>query len=52
MDKQVTKDGLEETKAKMLEAFRKVADWIDESMLGAVCGKEFEKLGSRDIVKS
>ena len=42
---------LEETKAKMLEAFRKVADWIDESMLGAVCGKEFDKLGSRDIVK-
>ena len=51
LDKQVNKDGLEETKAKMLTAFRNIADWIDEGMLGAVCGKEFEKLGSRDIVK-
>lgn len=51
LDKQINKDGVEDTKAQMLEAFRKIADWIDEAMLAAVCGKEFDKLGSRDIVK-
>lgn len=39
------------TKAKMLAAFRKLAEWITEEDLGAVCGKDFEHLSVKDIVK-
>ncbi len=41
----------EETLAKMLAAFKAIADWIGEAELAAVCGKDFDKLGTRDIVK-
>ena len=41
----------EETLIKMLSAFRAIADWIGEAELAAVCGKDFDKLGARDIVK-
>ena len=35
----------------MLAAFIKIADWITEDHLAAVCGKDFDKLGAKDIVK-
>lgn len=41
----------EETLSKMLTAFKTIADWIGEADLAAVCGKEFDKLSTRDIVK-
>lgn len=44
-------EDIEVTKAKMLAAFRKLAEWITEEDLGAVCGKDFEHLSVKDIVK-
>ena len=44
-------DGIEQTREKMLSAFTSLADWITPEMLGDVCGRDFEKLGSRDFVK-
>lgn len=41
----------EETLKKMLAAFQALAEWISEDDLSAACGKEFGKLGARDIVK-
>ena len=42
---------IEETKAKMLTAFVKECEWVTAEHLAAVCGKDFDKLGSKDIVK-
>lgn len=44
---------IEETKAKMLVAFRSLAscDWVTEEHLSAVCGKGYEFLNAKDIVK-
>ena len=41
----------EEVRANMLAAFRELAEWITEEDLGGVCGKDFDKLGTKDIVK-
>ncbi|MBQ7347765.1 MAG: hypothetical protein IJW55_07395 [Clostridia bacterium] len=51
LDNQIKKDDINETKAKMLAAFRSFGDWITEWELSEVCGKDWEHLGSRDIVK-
>lgn len=51
LDDQIKKDDISETKAKMLAAFNNIADWITETELAECCGKEWNKLGSRDIVK-
>lgn len=44
-------ENIEETKGKMIAAFRAIADWITEADLAEKCGKEWENIGSRDIVK-
>lgn len=44
-------DNLDETKAKMLAAFANECEWVTENHLAAVCGKEYSKLGTKDIVK-
>lgn len=40
-----------DVKEKMLAAFRKLCDWITTEHLAGVCGKEFEHLNAKDIVK-
>lgn len=45
------KEDIAETKLKMLDAFKNLAEWIGEAELGEVCGKKFDKLSARDIVK-
>lgn len=44
---------IEETKAKMLGAFRSLTscDWVTEEHLAAICGKGYEFLNAKDIVK-
>lgn len=49
--KEISEESLEDTKRKMLEAFKTFADWITDGHLASVCGKEYDKLGKRDIVK-
>lgn len=44
-------EDLEKTKEKMLSAFNAVCEWITETELSSVCGKDWDKLGTRDIVK-
>lgn len=51
LDNQIKKDDINATKEKMLSAFRSFGDWITERELSEVCGKDWEHLGSRDIVK-
>ncbi len=51
LERDVNEHNIEETKAKMLTAFEKIADWITEEHLAQVCGKDFDKLGAKDIVK-
>lgn len=51
LDDQIKKDDINETKAKMLAAFQALSNWITEKELSESCGKEWEHLGSRDVVK-
>lgn len=51
LSKEISEDSIDETKQKMLAAFKKLGEWITEDHLSAYCGKEYDKLGSRDIVK-
>lgn len=51
LEESMQQEAPEETLAKMLAAFKAIADWIGEAELSAVCGKDFDKLGTRDIVK-
>ena len=51
LDEQIKKEDIEETKSKMLQAFKGLAEWITEQVLADSCGKEWEHLGSRDVVK-
>lgn len=44
-------EDIEVTKAKMLAAFRAKAEWISEADFATVCGKPFENLSIKDIVK-
>lgn len=44
-------EDLETTKAKMLAAFKTKAEWICEADFETVCGKPFENLSVKDIVK-
>lgn len=41
----------EAVRANMLAAFRELAEWISEEDIGGVCSKDFDKLGTKDIVK-
>lgn len=43
--------GIEEVKEKMLSAFKAIADWITPEDLGEKCGKPFDSLNEKDIVK-
>ena len=43
----INTQNIEETKTKMLDAFRKEAEWITENHLAAVCGKEFDQCSDR-----
>lgn len=49
------KDGkektVEELRASMLAAFVEIGEWITPEMLGSSCGKDFDKLSTKDIVK-
>ena len=42
---------IEEVKANMLDAYKAIADWITEDDLASVCGRPFENLETRDIVR-
>jgi hypothetical protein len=42
---------IEEIRASMLSSFVALAEWVTQDMLGAVCGKDFDKLSTKDIVK-
>lgn len=42
---------IENTKAKLLTAFKEIADWISEEDIGGYVGKPFDKLSAQDIVK-
>lgn len=42
---------IEEIRANMLEAFKGVAEWITEADFETVCGKPFDTLNAKDIVK-
>lgn len=44
-------EDIEVTKAKMLAAFRAKAKWISEADFETACGKPFENLSIKDIVK-
>lgn len=44
-------EDIEVTKAKMLAAFRSKAEWISETDFETVCGKPFDTLSIKDIVK-
>lgn len=49
--KETSDKSIEEIRASMLEAFKGVAEWITETDFETVCGKQFDKLGTADIVK-
>lgn len=51
LEKDINETNIEETKNKMLAAFGKYGDWITTEHLAGVCGKEWDKLGAKDIVK-
>ena len=51
LEDNTNKENIEETKAKMITAFKAIADWITEDDLSEKCGKEWQTIGSRDIVK-
>lgn len=42
---------IEELRVSMSEAFKALLDWVTEEMLAGICGKDFDKLGKKDIVK-
>lgn len=44
-------EDIEVTKAKMLAAFRAKAEWISESDFETACGKPFENISVKDVVK-
>lgn len=47
----LSEEEIEKTKEKMLAAFSAIADWITGKELAEKCGKDWENIGSRDIVK-
>ena len=52
LEKNITKDGdIETTKAKMLAAFAQIAEWIGADELATVCGRPWENIGAKDVVK-
>ncbi|MGN1048394.1 MAG: hypothetical protein ACI4QZ_07275 [Eubacteriales bacterium] len=51
LEKDISAQNLEETKEKMISKFVAIADWITPEHLSAVCGKDFEHISAKDIVK-
>lgn len=51
LSKSINETNIEDTKAAMLSAFAKFGDWITSEHLAAVCGKDWEHISARDIVK-
>lgn len=51
LEKTLPPESLEEVKNKMLEAFKTLAEWVGPEELGNICGKDFEKLSQKDVVK-
>lgn len=53
LEASVNKGGksIDEVKGDMLMAFSNLADWIGPDELASVCGRDFDKLGPKDIVK-
>lgn len=52
LERNINKDGdIEVTKAKMLAAFAQIAEWIGADELASVCGRPWESLGTKDVVK-
>lgn len=52
LERNINKDGdIEVTKAKMLAAFAQIAEWIGADELASVCGRPWESLGAKDVVK-
>jgi hypothetical protein len=44
-------DSIETLREKMLEAFKKIVEWVTPEMLSAVVGKDFEHITTQDLVK-
>lgn len=52
LEQNINKDGdIDTTKAKMLAAFKAIAEWIGEDELASVCGRPWENIGAKDVVK-
>lgn len=51
LEKDINETNIEETKNRMLAAFGKYGDWITSEHLAGVCGKDWDKLGAKDVVK-
>lgn len=51
LSKSINPDNIEDTKAAMLAAFMKFGEWITTDHLAAVCGKDWEHISARDVVK-
>ena len=52
LERNINKDGdIETTKAKMLAAFAQIAEWIGADELASVCGRPWENIGAKDVVK-
>lgn len=51
LEDSVSKEGIETVRVKMLNAFVQLDERITADVLAATCGKEFDKLGQKDIVK-
>lgn len=47
----ISKNDLPARRAKMLAAFQDLAEWITEKDLADYCGKDFEHLSQKDIVR-
>lgn len=51
LKKSVSAENIEDVKEKMLTVFVQECEWITADHLAAVCGKDFDKLNAKDIVK-
>ena len=51
LENEMKKVPIDERKEKMKDAFAEIADWITPELLAGVCGKDFDNLSIKDIVR-
>lgn len=51
LSEEIKEESIDEIKQKMLGAFKALAEWVTEDHLAGVCGKDYDKIGKRDIVR-